>query len=125
MGKELKMKRMTSLALCVTMLFMILSCSGDNEVVPNQEVTVSEVNMITQLSSVGVGESIQLEVDVIPKEADNLQVFWSSTNEFVATVDETGVLTAHAVGEVRVFVISIDNPKKSDLLDIQVLKEAL
>jgi hypothetical protein len=125
MGKELKMKRMTSLALCVTMLLMLLGCSDDDGAVPDQEVTVSEVNMITQLSSIGVGESIQLEVDVTPKEAGNLQVFWSSTNEFVATVDETGVLTAHAAGEVRVFAISIDNPKKSDLLDIQVLKEAL
>lgn len=125
MGKELKMKRMTSLVLCVTILLMLLSCSNDDEVVPNQEVTVSEVNLTTQLSSIGVGESVQLEVNVIPKEAGNLEVFWSSTNEFVATVDETGVLTAHAAGEVRVFAISIDNPKKSDLLDIRVLKEAL
>ena len=52
-------------------------------------------------------------------------VFWSSSNEDVASVNQTGVVTAHSKGEVRILAISMDNPRKFDTVEIQIVQQSL
>jgi len=55
-------------------------------------------------ASLAPGEAIQLQADVIPAYADDLTVAWRSSDEAVATVDESGMVTAIAPGECAVTV---------------------
>lgn len=121
MGKELKMKRMTSLVMCITMLFMLLSCSADDGLV-DQEIAVEAVEMNTTLETLPVGESAQIQIAINPEEATDPTVFWSSSKEDIATVDQAGVITAHSEGQVRILAVSVDNPRKSDAIEIQIIK---
>ena len=49
-------------------------------------------------ASLSPGETIQLQADVIPAYADDLTVAWHSSDEAIATVDESGLVTAIAPG---------------------------
>jgi len=49
-------------------------------------------------ASLAPGESLRLRADVIPAYADDLTVAWRSSDEAVATVDESGLVTAIAAG---------------------------
>lgn len=50
----------------------------------------------------------QLAVTVLPEDADDLGVVWSSGNEEVATVDDTGLVTALKVGEASITATAND-----------------
>lgn len=50
----------------------------------------------------------QLTVTVLPEDADDRSVVWSSGNEEVATVDETGLVTALKVGEASITATAND-----------------
>ncbi|HWS42046.1 MAG TPA: glycoside hydrolase family 2 TIM barrel-domain containing protein [Pseudoflavonifractor sp.] len=49
-----------------------------------------------------------LTASVVPVDADNQNVTWSSSNDSVATVDETGIVTALAVGSATITVTTED-----------------
>lgn len=50
----------------------------------------------------------QLTATVLPEDADDRSVVWSSGNEEVATVDETGLVTALKVGEASITATAND-----------------
>ncbi|MGI6328093.1 MAG: Ig-like domain-containing protein, partial [Dethiobacteria bacterium] len=54
------------------------------------------------------GETVQLTAIVEPEDATDKSVTWSSSNEDVATVDETGLVTAVAEGEAEITVTTND-----------------
>jgi uncharacterized protein YjdB len=55
-----------------------------------------------------VGQTIQLTAVVEPEDATNKNVSWSSSDEAVATVSETGLVTVVGVGEAIITVITED-----------------
>lgn len=57
------------------------------------------VEISQQAASLRVGEALALSAQVIPVYADDLSVAWSSTDPYVATVDDAGGVTAVAPGE--------------------------
>ena len=60
-----------------------------------------------------VGNTVTITATVAPKEATNPAVTWSSSDESVATVDETGKVTAVAVGNVTITATSEDDSSVS------------
>lgn len=59
-----------------------------------------------------VGESFEnMIVTFTPASSDNKAVLWSSSNETVAKVDETGKITALCGGKAIITVESVENPK--------------
>ena len=56
-----------------------------------------------------VGNTVTITATVAPKEATNPAVTWSSSDESVATVDETGKVTAVAVGNATITATSEDD----------------
>ncbi len=54
------------------------------------------------------GEKIQLHATVYPEDATNKNVFWTSFDESIATVDQDGTVTAVGEGEVTIEVITED-----------------
>lgn len=54
------------------------------------------------------GDTHQLTANVAPADADNITVFWSSSNPTVASVDENGLVSALNQGTVKITVTTDD-----------------
>lgn len=82
--------------------------TGDEPAVVN--VTGVTLNKST-MSIVYGNTDNSLEATVTPSNATNKALSWSSSNESVATVDESGEVTAHAVGTTTITVTTEDQGK--------------
>ena len=65
--------------------------------------TISDTNITLNKNS-----NKKLSVTVTPSDTDNKNVYWSSSNESVATVDSNGVVTAKGVGNATISAITLD-----------------
>lgn len=70
-----------------------------------------------ELSLERPASSAKLTAVVYPADAANKDVVWTSSDEQVVTVDETGKVTAVAPGEAKVTVNSAADPENSNLED--------
>ena len=82
---------------------------------------VSEVTLNKTSANLTVGKTLQLEATVVPAEATDKTVTWSSSDVDVATVDENGKVTAVAVGEAE---ITATAGEKSATCTVTVEKKA-
>ena len=58
------------------------------------------------------GQNIQLSVSVLPSNAENKSIVWSTSNASVATVDNNGVVTAVANGNATITAAALDGSGK-------------
>ena len=101
------MKKFLSISLVAMLVAAALSsCDGNNPTPPddNQGDTI-HVQTITAEKEITlfVDSTYLIKVSVTPENA-NEPLVWSSDNENVATVDQTGVVTAVAAGECKISV---------------------
>ncbi|MDL4839364.1 immunoglobulin-like domain-containing protein, partial [Aquibacillus rhizosphaerae] len=75
---------------------------------PNEEDFVTDVTLDLETVELTEGESSQLTATVIPDTAVNKAVAWVSSNEEVATVDESGNVTAVKAGTAFITVTTAD-----------------
>lgn len=73
--------------------------------VPVTGVTISEQSLELNLDA---HQTSKLTATVLPTDATNKEVLWMSSEESVATIDQSGVLTPVGVGECDVTVITDD-----------------
>ena len=66
------------------------------------EITPAEIQNLKK------GESVQFTATVLPSNSINKNVLWTSSNTAVATVDETGKVTAVGGGEADITVSTVD-----------------
>ena len=59
------------------------------------------------------GSEVQLSEVVLPEEATNKEVAWSSSNESVATVDNNGLVSIHKEGEATITATTTDGSNLS------------
>ncbi len=104
-------------------MMAILSCSNeeidpikdniddnnDNNVKP--PVAVFQISLDKYKTTLFRGESTSLVSYIFPEVAENKKVTWESSNETIATVDETGKVTAVAAGEITITATSEDQNK--------------
>lgn len=76
---------------------MTLSC---REEIP--EISVQNVTLDQLAATLPVGETLQLTAQVAPENATNKTVTWSSGNETIATVSESGLVKGLQGGEVLI-----------------------
>ena len=62
------------------------------------ETKVTGIKLDQRELKLGVGETKKLIASIAPVDASNQKVIWKSSNETVATVSETGVITTKALG---------------------------
>lgn len=70
--------------------------------------SVEEVGLRKTSLKLAPGESGALEVKISPKKATIQDVIWISEDPAVAEVDDSGRVTAHRAGTVRIHVVSVD-----------------
>ncbi len=76
--------------------------------VNEEHVKVSGVEISDKELSLGKGETKQLTASVLPANADNKAVTWSSSNPGVATVDNTGLVTAIEEGNATITIKTVE-----------------
>ena len=76
-------------------------------------VSVTEVNLNKSSMELTVGEAEKLIATVIPTEASNKIVKWTSSNSDIASVDQTGKVTAISEGTAVITVTSSDGGKSA------------
>lgn len=76
--------------------------------VTNIPVSVTGVSLNTSTASVSKGKTLQLTAIVTPTNASNKNLTWSSSNTNVATVSNTGLVTAKELGNTNVTVTTVD-----------------
>lgn len=91
-------------------------------VVPERLSATTKVTVTTKVEKIeldktegilNVGNTVTITATVAPEEATNPAVTWSSSDESVATVDETGKVTAVAVGNATITATSEDDSSVS------------
>ncbi len=104
------MKNIVSVSLVFCCLLMVFGCQnpgmgeGDDE----EEVPVTGVTVAPDTSNLVVGDTQQLTATVLPANATNKNVTWSSNDANVATVSASGLVTAGSVGSATITVITVD-----------------
>lgn len=94
-----------------------ISVTNFDEFVP-----VTGVN-ITGSSSVVVAGSVKLTANVLPENATNKTVKWSSLDENIATVDQKGKVSAKGVGKVTIKAVSAEDDILFGTFEIEVKPE--
>ena len=80
------------------------SSSSDNQKVVGVRLNVSSFSM-------KVGAKYQLIATVLPANATNKKVTWSTSDSSIATVSSTGVVTAKKAGKVNIYVTTNDQSR--------------
>ena len=75
-------------------------------VIPVESITIDKTEM-----TLSIGETYALSATVLPENASNKKVTWSSSDEEVATVSSTGVVTGVAFGSAIITVRTSDGGK--------------
>lgn len=68
-----------------------------------------------------VGEKMQLEASILPEDATNKTIVWTSSNESVATVSDDGLVNALKVGETVIKATTIDGSDLTVSCDVTVI----
>ena len=86
------------------------------------EVTPLQVNDV-ELVTISVIKTIptKLETNVLPEEADNKKLTWTSLTPTIATVTEDGTVTGLKMGTAKVQAAATDGSKFTKTFEVQVL----
>ncbi|MBQ1270047.1 MAG: Ig-like domain-containing protein, partial [Clostridia bacterium] len=79
---------------------------------------VSGIVIKEEYSTITVGKTLALTVEITPADAVNKLVEWTSSNESVATVDENGVVTAVGEGEAVITGVTDDGAYAAETIVI-------
>ncbi len=80
---------------------------------------VHQVNLSTPKTEVHIGTSVQLNVEILPNEAENKNVTFSSSDDDIARVDQNGLVTGLKVGYVTITVTTEDG-QYSDFVNLAI-----
>ncbi|MBR3099377.1 MAG: Ig-like domain-containing protein [Clostridia bacterium] len=92
---------------------IVASAADGSNVRANISVRVTQkaeqILLDRQEVTVDTGRSTALKATVLPKNADNKNVIWTSSDEAVATVSNNGRITAKALGDCEIVCTSAEN----------------
>lgn len=90
----------------------------ENQTVPAAVTTTGEIMtdfyVKADRSTVTVGDTVNVKAIIKPDLFSDKRVTWTSSNPKIATVDESGVVTTHAVGTVTITGKSVANEDMTD-----------
>ncbi len=71
-------------------------------------IAVEEIELDKTEATMKVGETLQLQATVSPENAADTTIYWTSGDETIATVDQTGKITAIKAGTVTIYADAND-----------------
>lgn len=109
LGNRITGVRVTHSKKASNTLFTDIDVSWDGVV--GSSVTVTGVEVDPEETSIPVGEQAQLTANVLPENATNKDVSWSSDDPDVASVDANGLVTGVSVGTAQITATTDDQGK--------------
>lgn len=97
------MKKMLRIAAALAALLAMtnfIGCKNDDD--DDGDVAVTDVKITSTVTEVTAGETITLTAEVLPADATNKTVTWTSSDTTFATVDSTGKVTGVKAGEATI-----------------------
>ena len=85
-----------------------------------EPVRVKSIETNSHFEKIKKGCTRTLYATITPSDADNPKYYWHSEDENIATISETGKVTAINSGKTKIYAISEDNPAIKDYCDIEV-----
>ena len=79
---------------------------------------VDTITFISENEDLSIGDTVQLNVEVLPSDAYGKTLTWSSSNKQIATVDKNGCVTTKKAGTVTITAISENNTKATTTLRV-------
>lgn len=98
------MKKVFIIFFAALLTFSFISCEEDTPKVI--EVTSITITGASESQEVITGTIIELSATVLPDDATDKKVTWKSSNDEIATVDSTGVVTALEEGTVTIKAVA-------------------
>ncbi len=92
--------------LCITTLFVSVSCGDDND--DPATVNVTSVSLDRPNAELKPGSTLTLAATVNPESANNKTVSWASSDDAIATVNDSGLVSAVSEGEATITVRTAD-----------------
>ena len=91
-----------------------------------KKVTLAKsVTLNTTAARVNVGAKYSLKATIAPAKASNKNVYWTSSNAGVASVDQNGVVTAAKAGTATITATANDGSKKKTTATITVVAPSI
>lgn len=87
-------------------------------------VSVESITLTAEKTELAVGETLQIQARVLPEDADNKSLKWTSDNTAFATVSETGQVSAKAEGVVTITAEAQDNSGVTGGIALRITKKA-
>ena len=72
-------------------------------------VAVQSILLDTNSLTLSINKTHSLQATVLPTNATNKKISWKSSNIDIATVDQTGIITAKSMGAARITAVSQDD----------------
>ncbi|AEG13898.1 Ig domain protein group 2 domain protein [Desulfofundulus kuznetsovii DSM 6115] len=104
-----------------TVVVLDRAITGETPQPPGGEVKVTGVKLDRNTLSLSVGSTVQLKATVIPDNATNKEVTWSTSDEKIATVDDQGNVKGVAEGKATITVTTADGNFK-DTCEVTVVR---
>lgn len=80
---------------------------------------VANVEITPLEAALEKGDVLQMRADIVPAYADDLRVFWRSSDEAIATVDEDGLVTAFGPGVCDIVASSANGREDSCRVNVR------
>ncbi len=84
-------------------------------------IAVEAISVTAPTEPLKAGETAQLVAEVVPANATNKTIVWSTDDAAVATVDDNGLVTAIAPGCTTIKAIAADGSRKMTSVEIEVM----
>ena len=98
--------------------------NSDNSTCCGDVIYVSSIRLESWATHLPVGEVAFITKYILPYDATNQRVRWSSSDNAIATVNpDSGLVTAQSVGTVVITATSIENTKATATLTVEVLEQ--
>lgn len=97
------------------------SSSSSSSTQVDSDIHVTSISITDKsITTLKVGQVLQLSVEVLPKNATNKLVNYRSSNESVASVSFNGLITARSTGDCTIYAVS-DDGELSDSITFNVV----
>lgn len=83
---------------------------------------VASVTISPKSANLIVGKNATLSASVLPTNADNKSITWSSSDSSIASVSESGIISAVSPGVAQIYASSNYNPEIKDFCEVTVIQ---
>ena len=104
-------------------LYSRVALYGSNGIDDWPDILSTSVSLNLTSAEMITGGNLQLTATVLPENATNKTIIWSTTNSAVATVSSDGLVTAKAPGNVTITATTTDGSNLSAMCSITVVPQ--